>query len=59
MLHVEMGLDLKEPLKAVVSRGFKTAKAAGSLVFTDTELTVIKTQRGVPVRRLGVIRIPI
>jgi sulfate adenylyltransferase (ADP) / ATP adenylyltransferase len=43
-------LDLPGPLHALVSKAFTAAKESESLIFSSTELAIIHTQQGVPVR---------
>lgn len=44
-----MQLNLAGPLPDLVRAKFEAAKAAGEVVFSDTEVTVIRTEAGIPV----------
>ena len=44
-------LELSESLHVMVARHFKAAKQSKSVIFSDTELAVIRSGRGVPVSR--------
>jgi ATP adenylyltransferase len=47
---MRMLLGLSETLPSLVEAKFKTAKATSSLLFSLTEVAVIRTSSGIPVR---------
>lgn len=48
--HMRMLLGLSQALPSLVEAKFRSAKAASSLVFSPTELAIIRTSTGIPVR---------
>lgn len=43
---------LTDSLKAQVQRKFAQARASGDLLFSDTELSILRSQQGVPVSQI-------
>ena len=44
-----MKLGLVSPLKNQVQQKFAQARKAGDLIFSDTELSILRSKQGVPV----------
>lgn len=47
-MYKKMLLGLTEPLPGLVEAKFKAAKASESLLFSPTELSIIRTSTGIP-----------
>jgi hypothetical protein len=50
-VHAAMMLELAEALHSLVGKKFRAARAAKQLIFSPTEVTVIHTSSGLPVRK--------
>jgi len=49
--HPAMHLALSEPLSSLVRGKYEAAKTAGHLLFSPTQLSIIRSTSGVPVRK--------
>lgn len=45
---MRMALELTEALPSIVKRKFEAAKASSDLVFSPTDLAIIRTSNGIP-----------
>lgn len=53
-----MELGLSDSLRSLVSKSFRAAKQSQSLLFSETELAVIRSRHGVPVSSVAHDRHP-